>query len=273
MSHAARTPWASSLWTVVLVSVMALAVRADPVLVAATVLLVQAQIAVGPHPADDRGRTVRAPKLVAVMAASLTATVLTMWPRALVGADGTHAGDLATVLPASMMAVLPATAVGVIVVLVSQMFRRDGRRELVTTTAHAATAALLATLAVGWITAARNPIGDEVVTLGAVGVGVAAALWCLPGDRYMVGAIAMSGSAAACALVAHFCDGYYTWVFGLIMGVQVSVGAVLGLIVGRAWGEGRRHASSSGWGFPGAMAVAVAAPLVHLIGQLGNSAG
>ena len=48
-----------------LLAVIAATVRADPLLVAATVLLVQGQIAVGPHPADAHGRTVRAPKVAA----------------------------------------------------------------------------------------------------------------------------------------------------------------------------------------------------------------
>ncbi len=252
---------------------IAAAVQADPVLVAATVLLVQAQIAVGPHPADARGRTVRAPKVAAIMTASLVATVLTLWPRSLVGADGTTAGDIAEVVPGSLVAIVPATAAGLVVALLSQMFRRDGRRELVVTAAHAATASLLAALTVGWITAARNPLGEESVVLGAVGVAVGVLLWSLPGDRYLVASIAMAGSAVACALVAQLWGGFFTftWVFGLLMGAQVSIGAVLGQVVGRAWGEGRRHASS-GWGFPGAMSVALAAPLVHLIGQLGVGA-
>ncbi|MFT4187091.1 MAG: hypothetical protein QM621_00760 [Aeromicrobium sp.] len=262
---------APAAWTVVLVAVMTLAVRADPILVAATVLLVQAQIAVGPHPADARGRTIRAPKLAAVVAASVAATTLTLWPRLMVGADGTTAGEIASVVPGSIMAVVPATAVGVVVALISQMFRKDGRRELVLTTAHAATAALLATLTVGWITSAREAMGVEIVTLGAVGTAVSVLLWCLPGDRYLIASIAMAGGALASAVVAYAQDGYYTWVFGLLMGTQVSLGALLGQAVGRAWGEGRRHASS-GWGFPGAMSVALAAPLVHLIGQLGASA-
>lgn len=256
-----------------LLAVIAATVRADPLLVAATVLLVQGQIAVGPHPADARGRTVRAPKVAAVMTASVVATVLTLWPRTLIGADGTSAGDIAGVVPGSLVAILPATAAGVIVALLSQMLRRDGRRELVLTTAHAATASLLATLAIGWITAARTPLGVEVVTLGAVGAGAALLLWCLPGDRYLVASIAMLGAGLASALVAHLQGGLFTftWVFGLLMGAQVSIGAILGQVVGRAWGEGRRHAAS-GWGFPGALSVALAAPLVHLIGQLGLSA-
>lgn len=256
-----------------LLAVIAATVRADPLLVAATVLLVQGQIAVGPHPADARGRIVRAPKIVAVMTASVVATVLTLWPRTLIGADGTSAGDIADVVPGSLVAILPATAAGVVVALLSQMLRRDGRRELVLTTAHAATASLLATLTVGWITAARTPLGIEVVTLGAVGAGVALLLWCLPGDRYLIASIAMAGSGLACALTTQLQGGFvtFTWVFGLAAGIIVATGAILGQIVGRAWGEGRRHAAS-GWGFPGALSVALAAPLVHLVGQLGLGA-
>lgn len=256
-----------------LLAVIAAAVRADPLLVAATVLLVQGQIAFGPHPADARGRTVRAPKVAAVVTASVVATVLTLWPRALIGADGTSAGDIAEVVPGSLVAILPATAAGVVVALLSQMLRRDGRRELVLTTAHAATASLLATLAVGWITAARTPLGTEVVTLGAVGSGVALLVWCLPGDRYLIASIAMFGSGLACAITTQLQGGFvtFTWVFGLAAGVTVATGAILGQVVGRAWGEGRRHAAS-GWGFPGALSVALAAPLVHLLGQLGLGA-
>ncbi len=260
----------SSLWTSVLALVMALAVRADPVLVAATIVLVQLQIAVGPHPTDGRGRTVRAPKTFAVAAAGLTATALTLWPRSMVGADGTRAGDIASVLPGSLMAILPATALGVVLAFVSQMFRRDERHELVSTTAHAAMAALIATLSVGWITSANAPLGAEVLLLGAVGTAVSVLVWALPGDRYVMAGAAMVASGVACALVAHVQDGYFLWTFGLLMGSQVSLGAILGQVVGRAWSEGRRHAAA-GWGFPGAVSIALAGPLVHLIGQLGNA--
>jgi len=241
------------------------------VLVAATVLLVQGQIAVGPHPTDARGRTVRAPKVAAVMTAGLVATVLTLWPRTLIGAEGTTAGDIADVVPGSIVAIVPATAAGVVVALLSQMLRRDGRRELVVTAAHAATAGLLATLAVGWITSARNPFGEDVVTLGAVAVAVAVLLWCLPGDRFLIAPVAVAGAVVACAVVAHLQSGVFTWQYGVVMGVPASAGALLGQVVGRQWGEGRRHASS-GWGFPGALSIALAAPLVHLVGQLGAAA-
>ena len=73
-----------------------------------------------------------------------------------------------------------------------------------------------------------------------------------------------AGASAAAALVV---DGLPTWVFGLAVGSGTALFAILGQVLARAWSQGRVHASA-GWGFPGAMAIAMAGPIVYLAGQL-----
>jgi hypothetical protein len=63
-----------------------------------------------------------------------------------------------------------------------------------------------------------------------------------------------------------------TWVFGVAIGSAAALFGVLGQVLGRAWSQGRTHAAA-GWGFPGAMSLALAAPLVYVGGQLVGAPG
>ncbi len=261
---------APTAWSIALVAVLVLAAHVDVVLVAAVVLVVQAQIAAAPPPADARGRSVPTPKAVATVVAGLVATIFAVRPAWLMGAEGTRAGEIGVLASGTMSGLLLAVAAGVFLSLIAQMLRRDGRRDLVVSTGYAVTVTAFAALTIGWISAVNAVGGPGVVTVCAGATAAALLVWCLPIDRWICGCLAVTAGAAGGAVATLVLDGYLLPLFGIIVGFAVGLFAVLGQVLGRAWGEGRRHAAA-GWGFPGALSVALAAPVVHLGGQLATA--
>jgi hypothetical protein len=262
----------STLLSLALAGVITLAAYTDPMFVAAAVLVVQVLIASAPSPADSRGRSIRTPRFMAALSAGVVATGLTMWPDLLSGAAGSSSKVFSPVDSGMLSEIMPAIAVAVFAALVSQMLRKDGRPHLVASTAYAVTLGVFATLAVGWIGAAQS-LGDaEVVAVGAAGVAGGLLVWLLPIDRLMCGSFAVLAGGAAGAAVVMGVDSTMTWVFGVAVGSGTALFAVLGQVLGRAWSQGRTHAAA-GWGFPGAMSIVLAAPIVFIGGQLIGAPG
>jgi len=260
----------SSLLSAVLVALLALAAHVDPWLVAAGVIVVQVLVAAAPRLADAKGRAIPTPRMVPVVAAGVIATALAMFPDAITGADGTSDAFDATTT-GSMAGILPAIAVAVFITAVTQMLRKDGRRELTAATAYAVSLATAAALTTGWIGAAQSLGSHVAVIVGAVGVTAGLLVWSIPGDRYLLGGAAVVAGAAAGAVVPFVVDTFVTPLFGVTVGSGAALFAVLGQVMGRALISGRRHASA-GWGFPAAMSVALAAPIVFVGGQLVGTA-
>jgi len=261
----------SSLLSVVLVGVIALAAHVDVWLVAAAVAVVQVLVAAAPSLADVRGRSVPTPRLVPTLTASAVATALALFPHAIQGAAGTSdAFDAADT--GSLAGVVPAIAVAVFVTGITQMMRTDGRRELTTATAYAVSLATGAALATGWIGAAQSLASPAVVVAGAAGTAAGLLVWAIPGDRYLMGALAVVAGAAAGGVVPVVADTsvFFSIAFGIAVGSGAALFGVLGQVLGRALISGRRHAST-GWGFPAAMSVALAAPVVFVGGQIAVS--
>lgn len=257
-----------SLFSTALAGLLVLAAATSEVaLVGAAVLVVQGLIAAAPSPPDDRGRAHGGPRFWPVLAAGVTATVLITYPSLLVGAEGMRAGREGIVSNGVVAGLVPAVAVAVLFSLVAQMLRRDGRRHLVVTTSHAVTLGVFAALAACWIAAARAASGAEVVVLGAVAVSAALLVWAIPIDRIFCASAALLAAGGAAAGAAYLLDGVATPLFGVVIGMSAAVFALLGQVMGRAWSAGRIHASQ-GWGFPGALAIALPAPVVHVCGQL-----
>lgn len=273
----------ASALSVVIAAVLTLAIQTKVLfLVAAVIVVVQALLASAPSPADDRGRSIPTPRAAATMSAGIVACVIALRPSLLLGADGSSVGQDGRISTGLAAGILPAVAVGVFVALVAQMLRRDGRRDLVLSISAATSLALFAALASTWIGAARAASGPEVVTIAAVGLAAALIVWMIPIDRYVCGALAITAGAVAAA-AATFVVGDsqvarpsgvavvvvppISWVFGLALGSGAALFAILGQVLARAWSQGRVHASA-GWGFPGAMAIAMAGPIVYLGGQL-----
>ena len=82
----------------------------------------------------------------------------------------------------------------------------------------------------------------------------------------------MAGAGGGAAVVIGIDSTTLTWVFGVAIGSAAALFGVLGQVLGRAWSRGRTHAAA-GWGFPGAMSLALAAPLVYVGGQLVGAPG
>ncbi|EFQ83201.1 hypothetical protein HMPREF0063_11474 [Aeromicrobium marinum DSM 15272] len=253
--------------SIALVAVISLAAHAEVWLVAVTVAVVQVLVAAAPPPADARGRSVRTPKVAATVAAATVATVVTVRPSVLVGAEGSVSGSSGGVASGTLAGILPAVAVGVMLALVSQMLRSDGRRDLVSSTGYAVTLTMFASLSVGWISAVQAVNGPEVVVIGAAAVAASLLTWTVPLDRWICGSLAITAGGAGGAAAAIVLDSSLTPVFGVTVGLAVGLFAVLGQVLGRAWAKARRHAAA-GWGFPGALSVALTAPVVHVGGQL-----
>ncbi len=258
----------ASALSVVLAAILTLTVQTGVlILVVAVIVVVQGLLASAPAPADARGRSIPTPRSAATMSAGLVSCVVAMDPTLLLGADGSSVGQDGLVSTGVMAGILPGVAVGVFVALVAQMLRRDDRRELVLSTSSAISLALFASLASAWIGAARASSGPDVVTIAAVGLAASLLVWMIPIDRFVCGAIAVTVGAAASAVAALMVGGLPTWVFGVAVGSGTALFAILGQVLARAWSQGRVHASA-GWGFPGAMAIAMAGPVVYLGGQL-----
>jgi hypothetical protein len=250
-----------------LAGVITLAAHADEVLVAAAVVLVQLLVAASPSLLTSSGEVVGSPRFAPAIVAGLVATVLTLEPQLLEGADGTSA-DVVDVADTGMFsAVLPAVMVAVFVALVAQMLRKDGRTQLVSSVGYAVTLAVVAALAVGWLGAAQSLGGAEVVAVGAGGLAAALLAWALPVDRWICLGLATVAGAAGGAAVAASVDSSMTILFGAVVGGGVGVFAVLGQLAGRVMADRSTHAAVR-WGFPGAMSVACAAPIVYISGQL-----
>jgi hypothetical protein len=109
--------------------------------------------------------------------------------------------------------------------------------------------------------------GADVVAVGAAGLGAALVAWMLPVDRWICLSLATLAGAGGGAAVAAAADAGMTVFFGIVVGAGAGVFAVLGQLVGRIVAARSAH-PAVGWGFPGAMSVAFAAPVVYIGGQL-----
>lgn len=255
-----------------LVGVITLTAYAGPELVAAAVLVVQVLIALAPSAIDPAGRAIPSPHFVAALVAGVVATLITLFPGLLDGATGSSPDVVGATDHGMLAGIMPAIAVAVFVALMAQMLRTDGRSDLVPSTTYAVTLGVFAALATGWIGAAQSLGGAEVVAIGSAGVAAGLLGWLVPIDRFVAASLAILTGAVGGAAVAASVDSPMTWLFGVAIGSAAALFAVLGQVLGRAWSRGRRHAAA-GWGFPGAMSVALAAPLVYVGGQLIGMSG
>jgi hypothetical protein len=270
--HAEVSRLGSTLLSLALAGVITLAAYTDPVFVGAAIGLVQVLIALAPSAVDPLGRSIRSPHFVAALSGGLVATVLTLSPELLNGADGTSPDVVGTTDSGMMAGILPAIAVSVFVALVAQMLRTDGRPDLVPSTAYAVTLGVFAALASGWIGGSQSLGEAETVAVGAGGLAAGLLVWLVPIDRWICASLAVLAGAGGGAAVAVNVDSTVTWVFGVAVGSAAALFAVLGQVLGRAWSRGHTHAAA-GWGFPGAMSIALAAPLVYVGGQLVGAPG
>lgn len=255
--------------SIALAAVLTLAAYADVVLVAAVIVITQMMIAAAPSPADERGRSINAPRFGSAAVAGIIATAVTLRPGLLIGAEGTQAGDVGRIESGVFAGLVPAMAAGVIVALLSQMLRKEGRKSLVLTTGYAVTLCAFAALSIGWIGAAQSLGGAAVVAVAALALSASLLVWLAPFERWIVGVLAVLAGGIVGGIAAPLLGDTrdMSWQFGAAAGIGVAMFGILGQVLGRAWCSGRRHASS-GWGFPGALSLALSAPIVFVASQL-----
>jgi hypothetical protein len=235
--------------------------------VVATIVVVQALIATAPSPADSRGRAIPTPQLLATLVGGLISAAIAYRPDVLIGAPGTRVGIDGLATTGVLAGLAPGVAAGVWVAVFAQVARKDGRRELVASLATVISLVLFASTASAWIGAARTPSGREIVAIAGAAMVGAFVCWIVSGFRFLGGFIAVLVGGVAGAGMALKLDGAATWVFGAVAGVGAAGFAVVGLLVGLAWTEGRHHLSA-GWGFPGALAFALTGPIVYVCSQM-----
>lgn len=265
--HSGVSRLGSTLLSVVLAGVIALAAYADVALVAAVVLLVQVLVAVSPALVSSTGEIVSSPRFVPALVAGSVATAVTLEPGLLSGADGTSDSVVGATDTGTFGGILPAIAAALFVALIAQMMRRDGRTHLVQSVGYAVAISVIAAFAAGWIGAAQSLGGADAVAVGAAGVAAGLIAWAVPLDRWVCLGLATIAGAGAGAAVAASVDSSMTIFFGIVIGGAAAAFAVTGQVVARSMMRGQVNAAVV-WGFPGAVAIAFAGPIVYVGGQL-----
>jgi hypothetical protein len=255
----------AALLTVVLATVMGLAAQTQVLLpVLATVLIAQVLIASGPSPADDRGRAIPTPQLIATLIGGGVSSAIAYHPDLLLGAQ-TRA-SLDSLKPGVLAGLLLGIAAGLVAAIVAQALRKDGRRELVESLTAVSSLVVFAACASAWVAAARANTGREIVTIGCAAIIATFLLTLAPGDRRVVRPIALIAGAGAGAAASHAVGGQATLPFAAGIGLGTAGFALVGLAVGTVWTHGRSHLPSA-WGLPGALAFVMAGPLVFIAGD------
>jgi len=251
--------------TLALATVMGLAAQTRVLLpVLATVLIAQVLIATGPSPADDRGRAIPTPQLVATLISGGVSSAIAYHPDLLLGAQ-TRA-SLDGLKPGVFAGLLLGVAAGLIAAIVAQVARKDGRRHLVESLAAVSSLVVFAACASSWVAAARANTGREIVTIGCAAMLATLLLTLMPGDRRVILPIALIAGAVAAAAAGHLVEGQATLPFAAGAGLAAAGFALVGLAVGTVWTHARSHLPSA-WGLPGALAFVMAGPLVFVAGD------
>lgn len=250
-----------------LAGVIALAAYADQWLLGAAVLLVQVLVAASPPLLTSTGEVIPSPRFAPAVVAGLIASVLTLEPDLLTGAAGTSADVVGVTDSGMLSAILPAVVAAIFVALAAQMLRKDGRAYLVQSVSYAVLIAVVSALSAGWIGTVQSLGEAAAVSVGAAGLAAGLVVWMLPIERWLCLGLSTLAGAGGGAVVAATADSVMTVYFGLVVGAGSALFAVLGQVVARAIAHGNLQPSAR-WGFPGAMAVAFAAPIVYIGGQL-----
>lgn len=257
----------STLLSLALAGVITLAAYTDEALVVAAVLLVQVLVATSPPLVGPAGEVIASPRFLPAVVAGVVATALTYRPELLSGADGTSADVVGATDTGMLSGVLPAIMAAVFIALFAQMLRSDGRAHLVRSVGYAVLVSVVAAFAAGWLGTVQS-LGDAAaIAVGAAGLGAGLVVWMLPVDRWLCIGLSTLAGAGGGAVVAATVDSPMTVYFGVVVGAGSAIFAVLGQIVARTM-SGANLSPGARWGFPGAMAVAFAAPVVYIGGQL-----
>ncbi|MGH3359700.1 MAG: hypothetical protein ACRDO7_12935 [Nocardioidaceae bacterium] len=253
----------ASVLTIVFCGLFALTGYTGMLAVGGAVVLGQLLMATLPAPTDAGGVPVDARPLLPIALGSLVATGLMMWPESLVGADGTEAVEAASATPGFQVGLGPGIAVALLTAMFVQMRRKDGRGLLVASLTSSVAAAVVAVCLSVWVTVPSLADGESVVAAAAAGAAAASLVWLVPGPRSLIGSVgAFVGAVAGGAFGYVVADGLSTD-FGAALGLTAGMMIAVGRVAARAWVPPER----ASLGFEGVAPLALAAPLVYLVGQ------
>lgn len=236
----------AALLAAVLAGLLVLSAQTEPWAVVAVTVGAQLLLATGIASAGRPERSGIATRLV-IAVAGVAACVVT------VTADVVDLGTLA-----------PVAAGGVLVCFGLALVRHDGRAGLTGSLSTTVTGVVLAVLTASWPVTAVLRNGDTLVTVGAVGVGVCALGWAVPGPRGVIGPLAVLAAAAAGWVVLPMLSGPYAAAAGAALAGAGAAVAAVALVAATWWAQGAREHLA----LVAALPLALAAPVVHLVGQL-----
>lgn len=252
-----------SLLTVVFCGLFVLSGYTHVLAVAAAVALGQLLMATIPAPPDVRGVPVDGRPLLPVALGSLVATALMARPETLVGAEGTHAVEEASATPGFQVGLGPGIAVVLLVALFVQMSRRDGRVQLVASLTYTVAAGVVAVCLAVWVTVPSLADGEPIVAAACAGAAAASLVWVLPGPRTAIGVLATVVGAVAGGVFGYVVADGVSTDFGVALGLTAAVMVAVGRVTARAWVP----PGGGSVGFEAVAPLALAAPLVYLVGQ------
>ena len=239
--------WLYGLLAAVVAGALALAAATDSVALALVVVGAQLLLATGVAATTPAGR--RGTWLV-VAGAGAVASLLVARRSGVV--------DLGVLAPAAAGAVLAS--------LLREMLRRGSRAGLTRSVSTTLTGALLSVFLAAWAVTQTLLDGPAMVSLGAGGVAVAALVWAVPGPRGLLGPLGPLAAAAAGWAVAGQLDPAYTSGPGAVVAATGGACAAIGLTVSGWWQpRSREHAA-----LVATVPLALAAPLVHVVGRLAS---
>lgn len=253
----------ASLLTIVFCGLFALTGYTHTYAIAGAVVLGQLLMATLPAAPDARGVPVDARPQLPIALGSLVATALMVRPQVLVGAEGTEAVEQASATPGLQLGIGPGVAVALITALFVQMRRRDGRGTLVLSLTHSVAGAVVAVCLAMWVTVPSLADGEAIVAAAAAGGALGSLVWLLPGPRGPIGvAAALLGAVAGGAFGQLVADDVSTG-FGASLGLAAAMMVAVGRAAARVW----MPPTGRSPGFEAVAPLAMAAPLVYLVGQ------
>ena len=184
------------------------------------------------------------------------------------GAGAAAAAVIETADVVDLGSLAPVATGGVLSCFVLELVRRDGRTGLVDSLSASVTGVVLAVLTASWPVTALLRNGDTLVTVGAVGIGVCALAWAVPGPRGVLAPVGVVVAAAAGWVVLPMLSDSYDPVAGAALAGAGAAVAAVALAAATWWAEGAREHLA----LVATLPLALAAPVVHLVGQLAGAA-
>ena len=161
----------------------------------------------------------------------------------------------------------PVAAGGVLACFVLELVRRGGREGLAGSLATSVTGVALAVLTASWPVTMLLRFGEPLVTVGAVGVGVCALVWAVPGPRGILGPLGVVVAAVGGWVLLPMLSGPYAAAAGAALAGAGAAVAAVALAAASWWAEGAREHLA----LVATLPLALAAPVVHLVAQLAGA--